>query len=37
MAGVVQNMVLQTGHAEWYAQDVTYKRASAEALASQEE
>ncbi len=33
LAGVVQNMVPQTDHAEWYAQDVTYKRASAEALA----
>lgn len=32
LAGVVQNMVPQTDHAEWYAQDVTYKRASAEAL-----
>ena len=33
LAGVVQNMVPQTDHAEWYAQDVTYKRATAEALA----
>lgn len=33
LAGVVQNMVPGTDHAEWYAQDVTYKRATAEALA----
>ena len=33
LAGVVQNMVAQTDHAEWYAQDVCYKRATAEALA----
>ena len=33
LAGVCQNMVQQTDHAEWYAQDVTYKRATAEALA----
>lgn len=33
LTGVVQNMVPQTDHAEWYAQDVTYKRATAEALA----
>jgi aminoglycoside phosphotransferase (APT) family kinase protein len=32
LAGVCQNMVAQTDHAEWYSQDVTYKRASAEAL-----
>jgi aminoglycoside phosphotransferase (APT) family kinase protein len=32
LAGVCQNMVPQTDHAEWYAQDVTYKRATAEAL-----
>jgi len=32
LAGVVQNMAPQTDHAEWFAQDVTYKRASAEAL-----
>ncbi len=33
LAGVVQNMVAGTDHAEWYAQDVCYKRATAEALA----
>ena len=33
LAGVVQNMVAETDHAEWYAQDVCYKRATAEALA----
>ncbi|MDJ0847728.1 MAG: phosphotransferase family protein [Myxococcota bacterium] len=33
LAGVVQNMVPSTDHAEWYAQDVCYKRATAEALA----
>lgn len=32
LAGVCQNMVPQTDHAEWYSQDVTYKRATAEAL-----
>lgn len=32
LAGVCQNMVAQTDHAEWYSQDVTYKRATAEAL-----
>jgi len=32
LAGVCQNMVPQTDHAEWYSQDVTYKRAAAEAL-----
>lgn len=32
LTGIVQNMVPQTDHAEWYAQDVTYKRATAEAL-----
>jgi aminoglycoside phosphotransferase (APT) family kinase protein len=32
LSGVVQNMIPQTDHAEWYAQDVTYKRATAEAL-----
>ncbi len=33
LAGVVQNMHARTDHAEWYAQDVCYKRATAEALA----
>jgi aminoglycoside phosphotransferase (APT) family kinase protein len=33
LAGVVQNMPAQSDHAEWYAQDVCYKRATAEALA----
>lgn len=33
LAGVVQNMHPRTDHAEWYAQDVCYKRATAEALA----
>lgn len=33
LAGVCQNMVPQTDHAEWYSQDVTYKRATAAALA----
>lgn len=32
LAGVVQNMQARTDHAEWYAQDVCYKRATAEAL-----
>ncbi|MFI5319916.1 MAG: phosphotransferase family protein [Myxococcota bacterium] len=32
LAGVVQNMHPRTDHAEWYAQDVCYKRATAEAL-----
>jgi aminoglycoside phosphotransferase (APT) family kinase protein len=32
LAGVCQSMVPQTDHAEWYSQDVTYKRATAEAL-----
>jgi len=32
LAGVVQNMHSRTDHAEWYAQDVCYKRATAEAL-----
>jgi hypothetical protein len=32
LAGVVQNMPPRTDHAEWYAQDVCYKRATAEAL-----
>jgi aminoglycoside phosphotransferase (APT) family kinase protein len=32
LAGVVQNMQPRTDHAEWYAQDVAYKRATAEAL-----
>lgn len=32
LAGVVQNMHPRTDHAEWYAQDVAYKRATAEAL-----
>jgi aminoglycoside phosphotransferase (APT) family kinase protein len=32
LAGVVQNMHARTDHAEWYAQDVCYKRATAEAL-----
>lgn len=32
LAGVVQNMQPRTDHAEWYAQDVSYKRATAEAL-----
>ncbi|MBY0401923.1 phosphotransferase family protein, partial [Myxococcota bacterium] len=32
LAGVVQNMHPQTDHAEWYTQDVAYKRATAEAL-----
>lgn len=33
LAGVVQNMVPSADHAEWFAQDVCYKRATAEALA----
>ena len=33
LAGVVQNMHPRTDHAEWYAQDVCYKRATAEAFA----
>lgn len=33
LAGICQHMVARTDHAEWYAQDVTYKRATAEALA----
>ncbi len=33
LAGVVQNMPAQSDHAEWFAQDVCYKRATAEALA----
>jgi aminoglycoside phosphotransferase (APT) family kinase protein len=33
LAGVVQHMHPRTDHAEWYAQDVCYKRATAEALA----
>jgi aminoglycoside phosphotransferase (APT) family kinase protein len=32
LAGVVQSMQPRTDHAEWYAQDVSYKRATAEAL-----
>jgi aminoglycoside phosphotransferase (APT) family kinase protein len=32
LAGVVQNMHPRTDHAEWYTQDVCYKRATAEAL-----
>jgi aminoglycoside phosphotransferase (APT) family kinase protein len=32
LAGVVQHMHPRTDHAEWYAQDVCYKRATAEAL-----
>jgi aminoglycoside phosphotransferase (APT) family kinase protein len=32
LAGVVQNMHPRTDHAEWYAQDRCYKRATAEAL-----
>jgi aminoglycoside phosphotransferase (APT) family kinase protein len=32
LAGVVQDMQPRTDHAEWYAQDVCYKRATAEAL-----
>ncbi len=33
LAGVVQHLHPRTDHAEWYAQDVCYKRATAEALA----
>lgn len=32
LAGMVQAMHPRTDHAEWYAQDVAYKRATAEAL-----
>lgn len=32
LAGVVQNMQPRTDHAEWYTQDVSYQRATAEAL-----
>jgi hypothetical protein len=32
LAGMVQDMHPRTDHAEWYAQDVCYKRATAEAL-----
>ena len=32
LAGVVQNMDPAADHAEWYAQDVAYQRATAEAL-----
>jgi aminoglycoside phosphotransferase (APT) family kinase protein len=32
LAGMVQRMHPRTDHAEWYAQDVCYKRATAEAL-----
>ncbi|MBW2267476.1 MAG: phosphotransferase family protein [Deltaproteobacteria bacterium] len=32
LAGVCQNMVPQADHAEWYSQEVAYKRATAEAL-----
>ncbi len=32
LAGVVQNMHPRADHAEWYAQDACYKRATAEAL-----